>query len=96
MCTPANRFAGFVCGSRLGMLCLFALQHSMQCAADIALHRSHCAASSAAAVQLESSVTKVSNLSHCRGGFGANGAEPGQGLLLWGWAEGILQKLICK
>ena len=84
MCTPAKRFAGLVCGSRLGMLCLSALQRSMQCAADMALHRSHCAASSAAAVQLESAVTKVTNLSHCRGGFGASSAGLGQVLLLLG------------
>ena len=70
MCTPANRFAQLICVLRLGLLCLFALQHSMQHAADMALHRSYCVASSAAAVQLEYAVTKITNLSHCKSGFG--------------------------
>ena len=53
----------------------------MQCVAETALHRSHCAASSAAATQVESAMTKVTNLSYCRCGFGDSSARFGRGLL---------------
>ena len=69
---------------RLNVLCWSAAQHSMQCAADTALHRSHCAASSAAATQVKSAMTKVTYLSHHRCGFRASSAGFGQVLLLLG------------
>ena len=66
---------------RLNVLCWSAEQRSMQCIADMALHRSHCAASSAATMQVESAMTKVTNLSHFRCGFGADGTGFGWVLL---------------
>ena len=74
-------FAGMICGMQLNVLCWFALKCSKQCVADMALHRSHRAASSATSVQIESVMTKVTNLSHCRCGFGAKSAGLGGGLL---------------
>ena len=53
----------------------------MQCIADMALHSNHRAASRAAAVQVESAMTKVTYLSHCRCGFGTSSAGSGRGLL---------------
>ena len=57
-------FIGMICSVRLGVLCWPAVQCSMQYVADMALHRSYCIVSSAAAVQGESAMTKVTNLSH--------------------------------
>ena len=74
-------FTGMICGVRLNVLCWSTAQHSMQCVADMALHRSHRAASSAAATQLESAMTNVTNLSHYRCGFGTSSAGFGWLLL---------------
>ena len=41
-----------------------AVQCSAQLVADMALHRSYCVVPSAAAAQIESVMTKVTNLSH--------------------------------
>ena len=57
-------FLGMICSVRLGVLCWSAVQRSMQYVADMALHRSHCVASSAAIMQVKSAMTKVSNLCH--------------------------------
>ena len=57
-------FVGMICSVRLGVLCWSMVQCSMQYIADMALHRSHCVVSSAAAVQGESAMTKVTNLSY--------------------------------
>ena len=57
-------FVGMICSVRLDVLCWPALQRSMQCIADMALHRSYCVVSSASAVQGEFAMTKVTNLSH--------------------------------
>ena len=57
-------FMGVLCSVRLGVLCWTTVQCSMQYVADMALHRSYCVVSSAAAVQGESAMTKVTNLSH--------------------------------
>ena len=70
-----------ICDMRLNVLCWSAAQHNMQCVADMALRRSHRTASSAAAMQVESAMTKVTNLRHCRCGFGTSNAGFGQGLL---------------
>ena len=77
-------FAGMIFGLQLNVLCWSAAQHNMQCVADMALHRSHRAASSAAAVQVESAMTKVTNINHCRCGFGASSAVFRRGLLSLG------------
>ena len=77
-------FTGMICGVWLTVLYWSAAQHSMQCIADMALHRSHHAASSAAAMHVDSAMTIVTNLSHCRCGFGVSSAGFGQGLLLLG------------
>ena len=50
-----------ICYVRLGVLCWSAVQRSMQCVADMTLHRSYCVASSTAAAQVVSAVTKVTN-----------------------------------
>ena len=68
-------FAGMICSVRLDVLCWSAVQRSMQCVPDMGI------ASSAAAVQVESAMTKVTNLSNCRCGFGASSAGFGRGLL---------------
>ena len=57
-------FIGVVCSVRLGVLCWSAVQCSTQYVADMALHRSYCIVYSAAAVQGESAVTKVTNFSN--------------------------------
>ena len=59
-----QRFVEMICSVRLGVLRWSAVQCSMQYVANIALHRSYCVVSSAAAVQGESAMTKVTNLSH--------------------------------
>ena len=48
-----REFAGMICSMRLNVLCWSAAQHSMQYVADMALQRSHRAASSAATTQDE-------------------------------------------
>ena len=57
-------FIGMTCSVRLGVLCCSAVQCSTQYVADMALHRSYCVVCSAAAVQGESAMTKVTNLTH--------------------------------
>ena len=57
-------FIGMIYSERLDMLCWSAVQRSMQCIADMVLHSSYCVVSSAAEVQGESAMTKVTNLSH--------------------------------
>ena len=77
-------FSGMICIVQLNVLCWSAVQRSMQCVADTALHKSHRTASSAAAMLVKSAMTKVTNLSHCRCGFGASSAGFGRVLLLLG------------
>ena len=60
----AKGFVGMIHSVRLNVLCWSTAQCSMQCVADMALHRKHCIASSAASKQVESAITKVTNLSH--------------------------------
>ena len=74
-------FTGMIFGMRLNVLCWSAAQRSMQCIADMALHRSHRAASSAAAPQVECAMTKVTNLSHYKCRFSAISTRFGQVLL---------------
>ena len=57
-------FIGVICSVRLGVLLWPAVQWSMQSVADMALYRSYCVVSRAAAVQGESAMTKVTNLGH--------------------------------
>ena len=77
-------FTGLICDVQLNVLCWSAAQCSMQCFADMALHRSHRVASSAAAMQVESAITNFTNLSHYRCGFGAGSAGFGRVLLPMG------------
>ena len=81
MLALAPGFLGMICSVRLGVLCWFAVQRSMQCVADMALHRSYCVASSAAAAQVVSAMTKVTNLSHQLSSFGASSTGLGWVLL---------------
>ena len=55
---------GVICSVRLDVLCWSPVQHSMQCVAGMALHKSYCIVPSASAAQVESAMTKVTNLSH--------------------------------
>ena len=57
-------FIGMTCNVRLGVLCWSAVQCSTQYVPDMALHRSYCVVCSAAAVQGESAMTKVTSLTH--------------------------------
>ena len=57
-------FIGVICSVRQGVLFWPAVQCSMQYIANMALHWSYCVVSSAAAVQGEYAMTKVTNLSH--------------------------------
>ena len=59
-----QEFVGMICSVPLDVQCSSAVQCSMQCIADMALHRRYCVISSAVAVQGESAMTKVTNLSH--------------------------------
>ena len=77
-------FIGVVCSLRLGVLCWPAVQCSMQYVADMALHRSYCVVSRAAAVQGESAMTRVTNLSHQARSLGASSTGLGRELLLLG------------
>ena len=77
-------FTGMICGVWLTVLYWSAAQHSMQCIADMALHRSHRIASSAAAMLVESAMTKFTNLSNYRYGFGAGSSGFGRVLLMLG------------
>ena len=64
MLALVQEFVGMICCVGLGVLCWSAVQRSMQCVANMALHKSYCVASSAAAAQVVSVMTKVTNLSH--------------------------------
>ena len=81
MLVLVQEFVGMICCVRLGVLCWSAVQCSMQYITDMALHRSYCVASSAAAAQVVSAMTKVTNLSHYRCGFGTSSAAFGRVLL---------------
>ena len=74
-------FIGVICSVRLGELFWPAVQCSMQYIANMALHRSYCLFSSAAATQIECAMTKVTNLSNCRCSFGTSSTGFGQMLL---------------
>ena len=57
-------FIGMTCSVQLGVLCWSMVQCSTQYVADMALHRSYCVVASATAVQGESVMIKITNLSH--------------------------------
>ena len=76
-----KRFAGMICSMWLNVLHWSAVQRSVQCIANMVLHRSHRTAFSTDTTQVESAMTKITNLSHNRCGFGASSAGFGRVLM---------------
>ena len=63
----------------------------MQCVSDMVLRRSHHAATTVAAMQVQSAMTKITDLSHSKCGLGANIPGLQQALLPLGSVGSILK-----